>query len=295
MPDAFYEAAVGDGKFVATALTRGPWDPGAQHAGPPAALLARAIEQLPDSERFQVARVTFEILRSVPIGPVLVSGRVVRPGRRVRLVEAELSVAGEPLMRATAWQIEVAPVELPAGTGARPPAPSPPEEGAEADFFPGTEDEGYHTAMEVSFAAGQFIEIGPATAWLRMRVPLVAGEEPTPLQRAMIAADVGNGISRGARLPRVHLRQRRADRPPRADAGRRVDLRRRGDAAAADRRRHRRVGPLRRRGPDRPRRAEPDRQPPLIPAAGSAPRCRTSSTIVAEPSAAAAAKTKAPS
>ena len=63
----------GTGSSLATALTRGPWDPGAQHAGPPAALLARAIEQLPDSERFQVARVTFEILRPVPIGPVLVA------------------------------------------------------------------------------------------------------------------------------------------------------------------------------------------------------------------------------
>jgi hypothetical protein len=49
--------------------------------------------------------------------------------------------------------------------------------------------------MEVRFAAGGFIEPGPATAWLRMRQPLVAGEEPTPLQRVLIAADVGNGIS----------------------------------------------------------------------------------------------------
>ena len=28
-----------------------------------------------------------------------------------------------------------------------------------------------------------------------MRQPLVAGEEPTPLQRALVAADVGNGVS----------------------------------------------------------------------------------------------------
>ncbi len=49
--------------------------------------------------------------------------------------------------------------------------------------------------MEVSFVAGRFMEVGPATAWLRMRVPLVAGEEPTPLQRTLVAADVGNGIS----------------------------------------------------------------------------------------------------
>lgn len=195
MADAFYEAGSGDGEFVATALTRGPWDPGAQHAGPPAALLGRAIEDLPESERFQVARATFEILRSVPIGPVAVTARVLRPGRRVRLAEAELTVAGEPLMRATAWQIEIAPVEIPPEALIQPPAPRPPEDGEAGDFFPGAEDEGYHTAMDVSFASGRFMEIGPATAWLRMKVPLVAGEEPTPLQRTLVAADVGNGIS----------------------------------------------------------------------------------------------------
>ncbi len=195
MTQAFYEPAGGEGEFLATALTRGPWDPGAQHAGPPAALLARAVERMPESERFQVGRLSFEILRPVPIGPLTVSSRVLRPGRRVRLVEAEMTVDGEPLMRASAWQIEIAPVEIPPEALTRPPAPAPPEEGAEADFFPGAKDEGYHTAMEVSFTGGGFMEIGPATAWLRMRVPLVAGEEPTPLQRTMVAADVGNGIS----------------------------------------------------------------------------------------------------
>ena len=58
--------------IVATELTRGPWDPGAQHAGPPSALLGREIERLEDAEEFQVGRVTFEILRPVPIGPVRV-------------------------------------------------------------------------------------------------------------------------------------------------------------------------------------------------------------------------------
>jgi hypothetical protein len=193
VPDAFY-LPDGDG-FDATALTRGPWDPGAQHAGPPAALLARAIERLPESERFQVGRVTFEILRSVPICPVAVSARVLRPGRRVRLVEAELAVDGEVLMRAVGWQLEIVELDLPAEVLERQPAPPLPAEGGEADFFPGAEDEGYHTAMEVSFAKGKFMELGPATAWLRMRVPLVAGEEPTPLQRTLVAADVGNGIS----------------------------------------------------------------------------------------------------
>ncbi len=38
-------------------------------------------------------------------------------------------------------------------------------------------------------------EVGPATAWFRLRVPVIAGEEPTPLQRLLVAADFPNGIS----------------------------------------------------------------------------------------------------
>lgn len=193
MYDAFFEP---DGDhYLATELTRGPWDSGAQHAGPPSALLAREIERLPGSERFQVGRIAFDILRPVPIGPVHVSARVLRPGRRVQLVEAELSDGEQVLMRATAWQLEIADLDLPPGTVVETPPVHAPEQGNGSDFFPTDQEHGYHSAMEVTFAAGRFMELGPATAWLRMRVPLVAGEEPTPLQRTLVAADVGNGIS----------------------------------------------------------------------------------------------------
>jgi Thioesterase-like superfamily len=192
--DAFYEP---DGDlFRATELTRGPWDPGAQHAGPPAALLGHAIEQLPETADLQVGRVTFEILRSVPIAPMRVEARVVRPGRRVQMVEAELSDGeGEVLVRARAWRIRTASLDLPekALVAAEPPPAL--EEAAASDFFPTGQEHGYHSAMEVRFVSGSFLEPGPATVWLRMRVPLVAGEEPTPLQRTLVVADVGNGVS----------------------------------------------------------------------------------------------------
>jgi len=194
VPDAFYEPD-GD-RYLATELTRGPWDPGAQHAGPPSALLARELERLPDAEQFQVGRVTCEILRSVPIGPVAVSARIVRPGRRVQLLEAELrDEGGEPLVRASAWRIRTAAVEIPPEALPAEEPPPGPEQGAESEFFPTGQELGYHSAMEVRFVEGGFLEPGPATVWLRMRQPLVAGEEPSPLQRVMVTADVGNGVS----------------------------------------------------------------------------------------------------
>jgi hypothetical protein len=193
VPEAFYER---DGeRYVATELTRGPWDPGAQHAGPPAALLGREIERLPEAAEFQVGRVTFEILGPVPIGPVEVSARVVRPGRRVQLVEAELGDGERTLMRANAWRIRTAPLELPPEVLTGPPSPSGPEHGEEAEFFPTGQEIGYQSAMEVRFLEGGFVEPGPAIVWLRMRHPLLAGEEPSPLQRTLIVADVGNGVS----------------------------------------------------------------------------------------------------
>jgi hypothetical protein len=190
---AFYEA---DGDLlVASELTRGPWDPGSQHAGPPSALIGRRIEQLEDASEFQVGRVTFEILRPIPIGALRVEASVARPGRRVQMVEAALrDEGGEELVRARGWRVRIGEVELPEEL-AEAPAPPPPEQGSGSGFFPTGQDVGYHTAMEWRSLSGGFLEPGPARVWMRQRVPLVAGEEPSPLQRTLVIADVGNGVS----------------------------------------------------------------------------------------------------
>jgi hypothetical protein len=203
--DAFFEPD-GDG-FAATELTRGPWDPDAQHAGPPAALIAREVERLPSEEPRTVGRLTYEILRPVPIGRVRAAAEIVRPGRRVELVEASLSDERGEVVRARAWRIGAPALDLPddlgweeEGSGAvlrdgeTPPGPES-AESFDTEFFPTGESVGYHTAMEYRFVAGGFMRLGPAAAWMRMRHPLIAGEEPSPLQRVAIAADSGNGIS----------------------------------------------------------------------------------------------------
>jgi hypothetical protein len=180
--------------FEPSELTRGPWDPDSQHAGPPAALLGRAIERVGEPEGKHVGRVTCEILRPVPIAPLTVSASVARPGRSVELVEASLADEDGEVMRATAWRLATEPVELAPKPPPEPP-PHGPDDGEPRDFFPTGVDVGYHTAMEYRFVVGAFLELGPAVVWMRMRHPLVEGEEPTPLQRVLIAADSGNGVS----------------------------------------------------------------------------------------------------
>ena len=192
MAEAFY---VPDGeRFDSTELTRGPWDESSQHAGPPAALLARELERCGEPDGRRVGRITVDILGPVPIAPVTASARVVRPGRGVELVEGELSGPDGEVMRARAWRLRPDPIELPAGLPDHPP-PVGPEAGGPTARFPSDAAVGWHTAMEIRFVAGDYLDPGPATAWFRPRHPLVAGEELSPLARVMLAADAGNGVS----------------------------------------------------------------------------------------------------
>jgi hypothetical protein len=207
---AFFES-LGDDRFRATPHTRGPWNPAHQHAGPPAALLGRALERCEPRPELVLARLTFEILRPLPVGEVAVAARVVRPGRSVELLEGELRAGGERAMTVRAWRVRAAAAPTVAPDGApppRPPAATPPP--AELTDF------GYGKAVELRFAAGGWYEPGPATVWTRLRVPLLPGEQPTGLQRLLAVADSGNGVSAVLPLDRwlyinpeltVHLRR----------------------------------------------------------------------------------------
>jgi acyl-coenzyme A thioesterase PaaI-like protein len=200
VPDAFYERLEprepDTTRFASTELTRGPWDIGSQHGGPPAALLGHEVERRRGARAdMRIARISIDILRPVPIGVVTIATRVAHASRSIEIVDATLSDDdGRMLARASAVRIRVSEDPLPER---RPPGPPPPTAAAEipetlTDFH---FDVGYHTAMETRYAAGSFEAQGPATVWFRMRYPLVAGEPIQPLSRVLVAADSGNGIS----------------------------------------------------------------------------------------------------
>jgi hypothetical protein len=178
----------------ATELSRGPWDPGAQHGGAPAAVIVRAFERLEGGPELALARVTYELLRPVPLGPLSLEASVVRPGRRVQLLEATLRRPdGVEVVRARAVRVRRADVER-TGDGESSPPPGP-EAGTPNDFDRRGQVMFATDAMEIRFVSGSFYEPGPATAWFRLTAPLVAGEAPSPLQRLAAAADFPNGIA----------------------------------------------------------------------------------------------------
>lgn len=182
-------------RFVPTELGTSPWSSDSLHGGAPAALLARAIERHEAGDTaMQLVRLSLEILRPVPMAPLRIETRTVRPGRRVQLLEARLYADDVEVTRATGLRLHAVDLPLPdtAVDAERP--PSPPDTGR-----PFTVEWGwraFHThGMELRIVEGDFAEPGPSTAWFRLQQPVVAGEEPTPVMRAAAAADFGNGLS----------------------------------------------------------------------------------------------------
>jgi hypothetical protein len=187
--DAFF-VPLGDGRYQATEHTSGPWDARLQHAGPPAALLARALERCEPRPEMFISRLTFEILHAVPVAEVEVTARVARPGRSVELLEASLRAGDREVVRTSAWRVLRAPDETASPHPYEPP-PLPDEEAP----MPAQLESGYLKSVEWRPVSGGFLQPGPASAWTRLRVPVVPDEEPTGLQRVLAIADSGNGIS----------------------------------------------------------------------------------------------------
>jgi Acyl-CoA thioesterase N-terminal domain/Acyl-CoA thioesterase C-terminal domain len=191
--------------LVPTVLARGPWDPTAMHGGPPAALLARAVESVagPDGVELPVARLTVELLRPVPLEPLAVTTAVLRTGRRMQVVDVSLTLAGTgtEVVRGRALRIRSAPVPLPYEDPLRgpllvPDGPPGSPDGLERGAPLLESDEAFHRdAIDLRFVEGAWDEPGPVAFWGRLLVPLVAGEELTPLQRTMALSDMGNGVS----------------------------------------------------------------------------------------------------
>jgi len=196
VPDAIFHLD-GD-RVVPTELARGPWSPDAQHGGAPAALLARAVERCDPGPADFVARMTIELLRPVPLAPMTMRARTVRPGKKVQLIEASLFDGDEvEVVRATALRLRTADLALPVPEPAPLDIPTPDASPAfQIRFDPDVElPLGFWKTVELRQARGSWTESGAATVWFRLQVPVVAGEAPTPFQRVAAAADFGNGIS----------------------------------------------------------------------------------------------------
>jgi hypothetical protein len=190
--ESIFEPA-GHDRYVATEAALGPWTDQALHGGPPTMLMAREIERFQSDGDMFVGRLTVELLRPVGRTHLAARCRLVRPGRKVQLVEASLWSDENEVARATALRIRRANFDVPVSSESPPHTLPDTIGGWTPPYRPGP---AYHlVGVEIRTPREAQGELAPNWAWFRLKLPLVPGEDPSGLVRVCAAADFPNGIS----------------------------------------------------------------------------------------------------
>jgi hypothetical protein len=179
-------------------LARGPWDPRAQHGGAPSALLAHIAESAMAEPGWQLARLTVELVRPVPLAP-LSSRCTAQPSRSTARLTIDLTAGDTLVARAHALMLRGQGLALPdALPGWSPAELLPlPQDCPDSVRIPGLPEGPYfhRAAIESRLAQGDAARPGPAAAWFRLIVPMVLDAPTSPAMRVAAAADFGNGLS----------------------------------------------------------------------------------------------------
>lgn len=148
---------------------------------------------MPSDQEMMLARFSVELLRPVPLRPMRLKVEMIRPGRKVQLIEAILIEGESPVAHAVGLRLRRANLDLPFEQQPATVFPHP-DEAPPSRFFsnPGAF---VVEAMEARSVQGDFDVPGPGKIWFRLRVPVLEGHGVSALENAVAAADSGNGVS----------------------------------------------------------------------------------------------------
>ena len=187
---AYFIPSTEDDGLLPVPEARSPWAADMLHGRLLAGLAARGVEGAGHDPELRLVRLTVDMFRSPPMSALHVATRVVRDGRRVRVVDVSIRSTDVEVARATALLLRTGP--HPGGTMWHAPdwdAPDPESLPAPEN---GERDGGWDIRM---LSPGGFWTAERKRVWARDRWQLVAGEEPSPAVRAALAADLPNPLA----------------------------------------------------------------------------------------------------
>ncbi|MEE1621082.1 thioesterase family protein [Zafaria sp. Z1313] len=185
----FYEP-LGSGRYRSTVHAQGAWNPHEQHMAPATGVLAHELELFEPRPDMRMARVSLDIHGIIHGGEFEVRTRMIRPGRTIELIEAEMLCQGRTSIVARAWRLKTldsAPVAAVEDSSVAHPERLPAWDGMSP--WPG----GYISQLDFRVEPGH--RPGKGVVWLRTPHPMVAGVETTPLVRLLGLVDTANGVA----------------------------------------------------------------------------------------------------
>jgi hypothetical protein len=191
LTDAIYRV---DGNRVVTSPNAaGPWDIRMQHGSAPAALAVWAAETIPTPQPMQIARVTIDLMRPVPVAPLTLATEILREGRKIQLCAVRLLAGDVVVVGATILKIKTQALNLPSEVADLPLELPGPDQAREEQ--PDFSRSPFVTGISMRAARGRFGVPGPGAIWYRVDRPLIEASPVSQTMRAVVAADFCNGTS----------------------------------------------------------------------------------------------------
>ena len=182
--------------FVGTSATGSAWNAMTQSGGAVLALLGHVLEDVPTLAPMSLTRLTVDIVKPVPVGrPLDVTAEVIREGKKIQVVELDITADDVLTTRARALRVRDRDVSgeagMPSSTSTVNPVDAlpPPEDVPSVGLRPGVAEFlrlGAELRRQVDPIDGVHL------AWCRLRVPVVAGEPVRQTSRATLPLDLVN-------------------------------------------------------------------------------------------------------
>jgi hypothetical protein len=183
--------------FVGTILNQGGWNPDESNGATVLALLGHCLEDVPSLVPMTVSRLTADLVRPVPLGTRLrVVSSVLREGKKIQVVELQLLVGEQVHVRATALRLREADLTgagvPPSTTGHRPAdaLARPDDSLVYGELSPDLP--GFLRAIDMRRAP--LLDGSGYGSWIRLGVPVVAGEPIRATSRLVFGFDCANLI-----------------------------------------------------------------------------------------------------
>lgn len=190
----YYYKSLGAGHYRSTIHAQGAWNDHEQHMAPASGIMAHALENFQPRPELRMARLSYEILGLIPGGEFEVTTTMLRPGKTIELVQAELTANGRTAIRASAWRMLTSDTSEVAAVEDSPiPGPNDCKPFDAVSVWPG----GYIRSLDFRVADGH--RPGSGAVWLATPYALTDAGSPSEMARLVGLVDTANGIA--ARVP----------------------------------------------------------------------------------------------
>ncbi len=174
--------------YRSTLHAQGAWNTHEQHMAPATGIVCAELEQFMPRSDMRIGRISLDIFGLIAFGDFSIQTRIIRPGKTIELIEAEMQAKGKTCIIARAWRMLIQDSTNIAGLEDHPvehPENLPVWQGIKR--WPG----GFIQSVE---ARTDQHRPGKGIVWLHTQTQMIEGQQTSDFVRLMGLVDTANGV-----------------------------------------------------------------------------------------------------